>query len=54
MTTALFLLRCTKLGLSMADLDVLSVGMIIDMFTESANDDFDWDTLATPEDIDRF
>lgn len=54
MTTALFLLRCVKLGLSMADLDVLTVGMILDMFTEQSNDDYDWDEMATQDDIDKF
>jgi hypothetical protein len=54
MTTALFLLRCVKLGLTMADLEHLTVGMIVDMFTESANDSYKRDTLATSEDIDRF
>jgi hypothetical protein len=38
----------------MADLEHLTVGMIVDMFTESANDSYKWDTLATSEDIDRF
>ena len=32
MTTALFLLRCVELGLSMEDLNVLTYGMVIDMF----------------------
>ena len=42
MSTALFLLRCTELGLSMDDLDDLTVGMVNDMFTEKANDNYDW------------
>ncbi len=54
MTTALFLLRCVKIGLSMADLDTLTVGMILDMFIELGNDDYDWEQIATQEDIDRF
>ena len=33
MTTALFLLRCVELGLSMEDLNVLTYGMVIDMFS---------------------
>lgn len=35
MTTPLFLLCCVQLGLSMADLDMLSIGLINDMYTES-------------------
>jgi len=54
MTTALFLLRCTELGLSMADLDGLSVGMVNDMFIEKSNDSYDWKELASQEDFDRF
>lgn len=54
MTTALFLLRCTELGLSMADLDDLSVGMVNDMFIEKSNDSYDWKELASQEDFDRF
>lgn len=54
MTTALFLLRVAQLGISISDLDLLSVGMVIDMFTEAANDDEDYCELATQEDMDRF
>ena len=39
MTTALFLLRCTQIGLSMADLDLLTIGMVNEMFIESRNDE---------------
>lgn len=54
MSTALFLLRCTEVGLSMADLDELSVGMVNDMFVEKSNDDYDWKELASQDDFDRF
>ena len=54
LTSALFLLRCSELGLSMADLDDLTVGMVNDMFIEKANDDYDWKELATQEDMDKF
>ena len=40
MTTALFLLRCVQLGLSMQDLELLTIGMINDMYVESGNDDY--------------
>ncbi len=39
MTTALFLLRCTQIGLSMSDLDLLTIGMVNEMFIESGNDE---------------
>ena len=54
MTTALFLLRCVQLGLSMSDLDRLTMGMVYDMFTEQANDGADYPQAATQSDFDRF
>ena len=54
MTTPLFLLRCVQLGLSMGDLDFLTIGLVNDMFTERENDDFKFDSLATQEDFDAF
>ena len=54
MTTPLFLLRCVQLGLSIRDLDLLTIGMINDMFAESRNDDYRYATLATQEDFDKF
>lgn len=53
-TTPLFLLRCVQLGLSMADLDLLTMGMIYDMFTEQANDEEKYEEQATQSDFDRF
>ena len=54
MTTPLFLLRCVQLGLSMGDLDFLTIGLVNDMFTEREDDDFKYDSLATQEDFDAF
>ena len=54
MTTPLFLLRCVQLGLSMGDLDFLTIGLVNDMFTERENGDFKYDSLATQEDFDAF
>lgn len=54
MTTPLFLLRCVQLGLSMADLEMLSIGLINDMYSESRNDDYKYAELAAQEDFDRF
>lgn len=54
MTTPLFLLRCLQIGLSLRDLDLLTVGMVNDIFVEHMNDDFHYDVLATQEDFDRF
>ena len=42
------------MGISMADLDLLDVGMLIDMFIESGNDDVEWYAKPTQEDFDKF
>ena len=38
MTTPLFLLRCVQLGLSIRNLDLLTIGIVNDMYVESRND----------------
>lgn len=54
MTTPLFLLRCKQLGLSMTELDLLTIGLINDMFTERENDVAEYDYKATQGDFDAF
>ena len=54
MSTALYLLRCVQAGLSIADLDFLDYGMVLDMLTESGNDEGKYMEIATQEDFDRF
>lgn len=54
MTTALFLLRCTEIGVPIRDLELLSVGMVMEMFAEKQNDGFKYPYLATQEDFDKF
>ena len=59
LTTGLFLLRCTQLlGLSIADLDYLTVGMVYDMLAEYVNDTaedaYDTERMATQVDFDNF
>lgn len=50
--TALFMLRCTQCGISISDLDLLSIGMVNDMFVEMKNDEYDYPVKATQADID--
>ena len=38
MTTALFLLRCMEVGISIRDLDLLTIGMVLDIWVEKGND----------------
>ena len=52
MTTPLFLLRCVQLGISIRDL--LTIGMVNDMYVESRNDEHKYAVVATQEDFDRF
>ena len=52
MTTPLFLLRCLQIGLSLSDLDLLTIGMVNDMYCESRNDDYKYNEIATQEDFD--
>lgn len=54
MTTPLFLLRCVQLGLSMADTELLSIGLVNDMYTEQMNDEYQYCELGTQVDMDRF
>lgn len=54
MTTPLFLLRCVQLGISIRDLDLLTIGMVNDMFAESRNDDYKYSEVATQADYDNF
>lgn len=54
MTTPLFLLRCIQLGLSLSELDLLTIGMVNDMYAESSNDDYKYQEIATQEDFDAF
>ena len=55
MTTPLFLLRCVQLGLSLSELDLLTIGMVNEIFIESRNDEYKgYKEVATQKDFDRF
>lgn len=54
MTTPLYMLRCFELGISTADLDSLTTGLVFDMYTEKSNDGEEYDEIATQADFDRF
>lgn len=51
--TALFMLRCVQCGISISDLELLSIGMVNDIFIELKNDDYKYPVMATQADIDR-
>ena len=54
LTTALYDLRCIQVGLRLSDLDVLDYGFVMDMITESNNDDYKYRQKATQADFDKF
>lgn len=55
MTTALFLLRTAQLGISISDLELLTIGMVQDMYVEAFNDnEGEYARVASQEDFDRF
>lgn len=54
MTTPLFFLRCVEVGISIQDLDLLTIGIVLDMWTEKANDDMKYEQVAQQEDFDKF
>ena len=55
MNTALFLLRAVQLGVTIADLNLLTIGLVNDMYIELHNDhDGDYAIVADQEDIDNW
>lgn len=48
------MLRCAQLGLTVADLDELDMGLITDMMIESSNDSYEYPLIATQKDFDNF
>ena len=54
MTTPLFLLRCVQLGLSIGELDLLTIGLVNDIYVESRNDEYKYAVVATQKDFDQF
>lgn len=54
MTTALFLLRRVQLGIPIRDLELLTTGTVMDMFTERQNDDCKYAVVAAQKAMDSF
>lgn len=53
MTTPLLMLRAAQLGIPLRDLELITIGMLNEMYAEASNDTLDWPELATQEDMDR-
>ena len=47
-------MRCVELGVSIADLDLLTIGLVLDMWTEKGNDSVKYQKVAGQEEFDRF
>ena len=43
-----------EVGISIPDLDLLTIGLVLDIWTEKGNDSVEYATLATQEDFDRW
>ena len=54
MTTALFLLRCVEIGINISELDLLTIGMVLDIWTEKANDGVKYSKIAGQVEFDKF
>lgn len=54
MSSSLFLLRAKEIGLTLDELDMLSVGAIYDLIAEKANDRYEYPQEMTQSDIDKF
>lgn len=56
MTTPLLLLRAVQLGVHISEMDLLTIGTINDMYSETQNDENKeaYSTLASQEDMDAF
>ena len=53
-TTPLFLLRCMEVGISVPDLDLLTIGLVMDIWTEKGNDGVQYAVFAGQNEFDRF
>lgn len=54
MTTPLFMLRAAQMGVAVRDLDLLTIGLVLDMFTEAQNDNYQYPLMAQQGDFDKF
>ena len=43
-----------EVGISIPDLDLLTIGLVMDIWTEKGNDGFEYSTVASQEDFDAF
>ena len=47
--------KCVQLGIGIRDLDLLTIGLVNDMYAENSNDDYKgYKEVTTHEDFDKF
>ena len=54
MNTGLFMLRCKELGFSVAELEEVDFGLVLDMLTEKGNDEHQYPYKASQNDFNKF
>ena len=54
MTTPLLLLRAVQLGVHISEMDLLTIGTLLDMYSELNADDMPPIYTASQDDMDRF
>ena len=54
MTTPLLLLRAVQLGIQIGEMDLLTIGTLLDMYSELQADDMPPVYTASQDDMDRF
>lgn len=54
MSTPLVLLRAFELNIHLVDLEEMTLGLLLDILAERANDHYEWELEATEEDIANF
>lgn len=54
MTKALVLLRCVEIGINISELDLLTIGMVLDIWTEKSNDEVKYSKVAEQAEFDKF
>ena len=54
MTTPLLLLRAVQLGVHISEMELLTIGCLLDMYAELQGDEEPHAQLASQDDMDRF
>ena len=48
------MLRCVQRGIHISELELLTIGTVLDMYTELQRDDEPHEQLASQDDMDKF